>query len=559
MTTTKKDVAGDSSSASRATESSASAQELAEEIKASDAANAGDDKVHEHDNRVDRAVVLNAWMKSAALFSVRAMAIFILIGVLAYLVGKFWAGVLPIVLALIVCTVLEPITSFLRNRGVPGALSALVSMLIAVGVLVFFVSMILPDIITNSRVLSTQATRGMQSFALWLQNNDSLPFTVNAEQLNEVYQDAVTWVQNRAGAIAGGIFSGISTATSMVVTLVVVMVLTFFFLNDGPKFLPWVRSATGGRAGLHATELLTRIWNTLCGYIRAQAVVSFIDAVCIGTGLWIVGVPMAFTLAVITFMAGFIPLVGAIVAGALAVIIALVSLGLTEALIVLAIVIAVQQLEGNVLSPLLQSRAMNLHPVIVLVSVTVGGGLFGLVGAFLAVPVAATIAVIFRYMQDMLRLHAGEISASDVEFATSVGKQLAEAEERESAKQRDELVDDLIWQAPTIDRESTPSPSPSATLIKQWNSLTARRRGEKAGDGQGGENEGGREDGHGETAAASTVNEASAAGPDSGDPASSRNADRLKQQLGARERRRSKSRKFELPFGSKKTGGEDVS
>ena len=115
------------------------------------------------------------------------------------------------------------------------------------------------------------------------------------------------------------------------------------------------------------------------------------------------------------------PLVGAIVAGALSVLIALVSLGFTEALIVLGLVLLVQQLEGNVLSPWLQSKAMNLHPVIVLISVTVGGALFNLIGAFLAVPAAAMIAVFYRYIQDMLQLQSGEKKASDIEFATVAG------------------------------------------------------------------------------------------------------------------------------------------
>ena len=372
------------------------AQTLAEKVKATDAQSNGSANVHEYGNRVDRSVIVNSWMKSTAQFSLRMLIIVILLGASFFLVGKFWAGILPVILALIVCTVLSPITNFLRRHKVPGGLAALFSLLIFFAVLVFFVAIILPDILRNSRVLVIQAGQGIQGLQLWLQNQDSLPFNIDAGQVDSIVQDVATWMQDRAGAIAGGIFSGISTATSMSITLVVVVVLTFFFLKDGPKFLPWVRSATGGRAGLHATELLTRAWETLGGYIRAQAVVSLIDALFIGIGIWILGVPMAFTLGVITFIAGFIPLVGAIVAGALAVLIALVSLGFTKALIVLAIVLAVQQLEGNVLSPLLQSRAMKLHPVIVLVSVTVGGGLFGLVGAFLAVPVAATLAAISR-------------------------------------------------------------------------------------------------------------------------------------------------------------------
>lgn len=456
------------------------AQTLAEKVQATDARSNGSDDVHEYANRVDRSVIVNSWMKSAALFSLRTLIIVILLGAAFYLVGKFWAGVLPVILALIVCTVLSPITNGLRRLKVPGGLAALFSLLVFFAVLVFFVAIILPDILRNSRVLVIQAGQGIQGLQLWLQNQESLPFDVDAEQVDSIVQDVATWMQDRAGAIAGGIFSGISTATSMSITLVVVLVLTFFFLKDGPKFLPWVRSATGGRAGLHATELLTRAWETLGGYIRAQALVSLIDALFIGIGIWIVGVPMAFTLAVITFIAGFIPLVGAIVAGALAVLIALVSLGFTKALIVLGIVIAVQQLEGNVLSPLLQSRAMNLHPVIVLVSVTVGGGLFGLVGAFLAVPVAATVAVVFRYIQDILRLHAGEVSAGDLTFATDVGRALAEAEEREADAERTELLSEHVWTPPTFDEDdedrSEPAPRsrPGSTLVKQVRGINLR-------------------------------------------------------------------------------------
>lgn len=454
------------------------AQALAEEVQASDAQSSGSGDVHEYANRVDRSVIINSWMKSAAQFSLRMLIIVVLVGAGLYLMGKFWAGVLPVILALIVCTVLSPITNGLRRIKVPGGLAALASLLVFFAVLVFFVAIILPDILRNSRVLVIQAGQGIQGLQLWLQNQETLPFDINAEQLDSIVQDLATWIQNKAGAIAGGIFSGISTATSMSITLVIVVVLTFFFLKDGPKFLPWVRSATGGRAGLHATELLTRAWETLGGYVRAQALVSLIDAIFIGLGIWIVGVPMAFTLSVITFMAGFIPLVGAIVAGTLAVLIALVSLGFTEALITLGIVIAVQQLEGNVLSPLLQSRAMNLHPVIILVSVTVGGGLFGLVGAFLAVPVAAMLAVVFRYTQDIVRLHAGEVSASDLTFATDVGRALAEAEERESNAERDELMEQRIWTPPTLEEESVEEPeqrqATGSTLVKQVRSINLR-------------------------------------------------------------------------------------
>ena len=410
------------------------------------------------DDRVDRNVVFNAWIASGAKFTLRILVIALFLFALGKLIGAFWAGVLPAVLALIVCTVLAPVAAWLRDHRIASGLAALLTMLLFFGVLAVLGMLIAPDIVGQSRLLYIQALEGIQRLQLWAQGP---PLNVDPESLNEGVDEITRWIQNQAGAIAGGVFSGINTAAGLSVTLMVLFVLTFFFLKDGHRFLPWLRGATGGRTGLYATELLTRAWNTLSGFIRAQAVCSLVDAIVIGTGIAIVGVPMAFTLAIITFVAGFIPIVGAVVAGALATLIALVTLGFTKALIVLAIVLATQQLEGNVLSPLLQSRAMNLHPVIVLISVTVGGGLFGLMGGFLAVPAAAMIAVAYRYMVDVLRINAGEVGADDLEFATEEGRLIAELDEKESVYKRQEWRGEREWvNAPqTLHDEPAKEPS----------------------------------------------------------------------------------------------------
>lgn len=426
-------------------------------------------------DRVDRGVVLNEWMKATAMFALRMLAFAVFVYALLKIIGAFWAGVLPMVLALIICTVLAPIATAMRRRKVPSGLAAAVTLLGFIGLLAAIFMLIAPDVIAHSRLLYLQALEGIQRLQLWLQGP---PLNLDPEDLNDAVNEIAQWVQNQAGAIAGGVFSGIGTAAGLVVTLVVILVLTFFFLKDGHRFLPWLRSASGGRSGLHATELLTRAWNTLSGFIRAQAIVSLIDATFIGVGIWIVGVPMAFTLSVITFIAGFIPIVGAVVAGALAVLVALVSLGFTEALIVLAIVIVVQQLEGNILSPMLQSRAMNLHPVIVLISVTIGGGLFGLVGAFLAVPVAAMVAVAYRYLLDMLRIHSGERSADELDFLTPEGRAIAQIEQEESVYERKQWRGDRDWStAPVLDDVVAPAqPGPGATSWKKLRERSSKLR-----------------------------------------------------------------------------------
>ena len=149
-------------------------------------------------------------------------------------------------------------------------------------------------------------------------------------------------------------------------------------------------------------EVLARCWRTLGAFIRTQVIVSAIDAIFIGIGLVLLGVPLALTLATLTFFGGFIPIVGALIAGALAVLVALVTVGWGTALTVLALILVVQQVEGNVLSPILQGKSLRLHAAVVLLAVTAGGTLFGITGAFLAVPVVATAAEILRYLGERI-------------------------------------------------------------------------------------------------------------------------------------------------------------
>ncbi|AKE38852.1 putative permease [Corynebacterium camporealensis] len=400
---------------------------------------------HPPGNQVDRSVVVGEVIKSTSMWAIRLIIICLLLYVVFQFAGNFWQGILPMLLALIICTVLAPFARWMRKMKVPAALAALIALLTffgAIGALFVFIA---PDFVRQSQSLYLQTVEGIQRLQLWAQGP---PLNLDSEDMGRFIDEIASWLQEQAGAIAGSVFSGISTATSLVITLFIVIVLTFFFLKDGNRFLPWLRSATGRRAGWHLTEALTRGWNTLGGFIRAQALVSLIDAVFIGLGLFLIGVPLAMALAIITFIAGFIPFVGAIVAGALSVLIALVSLGFTEALLVLGLVLLVQQLEGNVLSPWLQSKAMNLHPVIVLVSVTVGGALFNLVGAFLAVPAAAMIAVAFRYVQDMMKLQSGEATTNDLEFATVAGYLVGRYTEKQGEHKRELWLEQPDYAAP---------------------------------------------------------------------------------------------------------------
>ena len=156
----------------------------------------------------------------------------------------------------------------------------------------------------------------------------------------------------------------------------------------------------GGRGRHDADQVGTRIYTALSGYVRGIALVGLVDAILIGLALLIIGVPLVVPIMVITFFAAFVPLIGAFVAGLLAVLIALVSGGVVDALLVLAAVVLVQQIEGHLLYPLLMGRTVNLHPAVILVALGAGGILAGVVGVFLAVPTAGIISVVLEYARD---------------------------------------------------------------------------------------------------------------------------------------------------------------
>lgn len=352
-----------------------------------------------------RERVIGQGVDWTARWSLRMVAIALGAVLLGLLVKYGWFVIFPVLLALVLCTVLGPVSDLLRTRArFPSGLAAAATLVGAILVVVGIGFAIAPSVSGQSSQLVTSANQGLQQVQGWVQSSSF----VSKAQIDAALQGLQQKLSGSAGSIASGVLTGVSALTNGVVTLVITLILSFLFLKDGRHFLPWLHRSAGPRAGAHLEEIGTRAWSTLGGFIRTQALVSLIDAVLIGAGLLVVGVPLAIPLAILTFFAGFIPIVGAFVAGSIAVLVALVSVGTGGALVILAVIVAVQQLEGNVLSPWLQSKSMNLHAAVVLLSVTLGSTLFGITGAFLAVPTAAVAAVVLRYLDDVVRARTDE-------------------------------------------------------------------------------------------------------------------------------------------------------
>src|SRR4051812_1492072 len=351
---------------------------------------------------------MRAASRTLAIASAQFLLVVAAVVVLGYVLGKLWGILLPVVLGLLIATVLWPLTPFLRNHRWPPALAAAVVLLTFLAAFVGIIAAIAPAVADQVVQLADQASSGLQDIQRWLSGP---PFNLGEDQIGNAVDSAINSIQGNAQNIAGYALSGASAVGNSLINLVLALVLCFFFLKDGPRWVPWLAAQTGPRAAPHVVALSQKTWSTLSEFIRQQAFVGFIDAFFIGLGLLLFGVPLVVPLAVITFLGAFIPIIGAFVAGAFAVLIALVSNGPTTALFILLIVIGVQQLEGNVLQPIIQGRGFNLHAAVVILAVTAGGGLAGITGAFLAVPVAALVAVIYRYVRDQLDGAAPEVAA----------------------------------------------------------------------------------------------------------------------------------------------------
>jgi len=331
-----------------------------------------------------------------------------------WVMGQLWSVLLPIFFGLLLATILWPPVRFMR-RKLPNALAALLAL---VGLLVIMgglIAALAPQVTSQAGDLVDRATAGLTTLQDWLAGP---PFNLGPDALGGLLDKGIAQIQSNSQEILAVVLGSLGAIGSAIVTLVLALVLCFFFLKDGPKFVPWLRTWIGRTAGRHFAALSDRVWTALGQYVWSQAAVAAVDGIFIGLGVWILGVPFALPIAVLTFFGGFVPIVGAFVAGSVAVLVALVSNGIWTAVGVLAIVLVVQQLEGNVMQPILVGRTMNIHAAVTIAVVALGGTLFGIVGAFLAVPAVAVVQVIARYVREQLQAPRAPAPAPDRELGT---------------------------------------------------------------------------------------------------------------------------------------------
>ncbi len=330
-------------------------------------------------------LVAVAWTASTLVLGVGVV-------VVVRLLGRIAPVAVALVAAVLLAALLQPVPAWLRRLRAPATVAALGGVLTlllalaAAGVLVWErVTADLPEL--RSRL--ADAVDRVRSFLV------DGPLRLDRSQVDRVRDDLVSKLQS----FAPSPYAGATTALQVVATVVLALAVLFLLLKDGSAIWSWLVALFPARVRDRVDEAGRQGWHALTAYVRGTVLVATIDAVGIGAALLALRVPLALPLIVLTFLGAFVPLVGATVAGAAAVLVALVGGGITDALLVLAAVLVVQQLEGNLLQPLIMGRALRLHPLVILVAVASAGLLGGIAGAVAAVPV---VAVSYRVTASLL-------------------------------------------------------------------------------------------------------------------------------------------------------------
>ena len=348
------------------------------------------------DGPVERKPTVNVpfVLAGAAAWSWRLLVITAGIALVGYLFIQLYVVIVPVILALFLAAVLEPLVARLRARRWPPALAAATVFVGALAVLVLLLVWIGTNVAGQFEDVGERIDEAIVDAKEWLQKE---PFELTPERVDELERDVRDAVRSAGGGFARQAAARAETAGEVLGGIVLLLFTLFFIMKDGFRMSDWMRQRIPAAYREETVAITTRTRNVMRQYLVATALTGLIDGVLIGIALAVLGVPLVIPLAVLTFLGGFIPLVGATVAGVVAALVALVTKGVAVGLLVVGATILVQQIEGNLLQPLILERAVRLHPLVTVWAVGAGLVVGGLLGAFLAVPMTAIGVGVMSY------------------------------------------------------------------------------------------------------------------------------------------------------------------
>ncbi len=334
-------------------------------------------------------------VRTASEWAWRYMVIVASVGLTAWLLSQVSEVAIPVVVATLLSALLHPIKRFLQ-RFMPNGLAAGITVLGTLAILIGLFSFVGSQFSTQFGDLTNQVSEGLAQIRDWISSTFRLSDTQITEYLSKA-RDELTSGDTNLGARAAA--AGL-TASHVVAGFFLAMFSLFFFLSDGPRIWGWLVRLfpRGARDKVHSSGLIA--WNQVSAFARATVLVAAVDALGIGVGAAILGVPFASGIGLLVFFGAFVPIIGAALSGSVAVILALVALGPVKALIMVGIVVAVQQLESHLLQPILIGRAMSVHPLAVVLAIAAGVVVAGIVGALIAVPSVAVLNAVGHHLLD---------------------------------------------------------------------------------------------------------------------------------------------------------------
>jgi len=337
-----------------------------------------------------------AWLERAAGWAWRLLILGALIYVLFRVVGALRLVVLPCVAALLLTALLQPLTQRLRRFGLPALAATWCTLLTALAVLAGVATIAATRTSADYQRLVTDLGDTTNDLQRWLAG---APFHVHRPGLTQLSNRLLTFLKQHQSAVAGTVLSGGRIFLEVLAGLVLTGFITFFLLKDGERIWAWLTDFLGNGARTRARGAGAAAWLALTYYVRGTVAVAAIHAVVIGFALWVLGVPLLVPLVILVFIAAFIPLVGILVAGTLAVAVTLGTRGWVAALVLVAVFILENQLESHLLQPLVVGRMVRFHPLAIILVLAVGGVAGGIAGAVVAVPMAVAL---FRAMPYLL-------------------------------------------------------------------------------------------------------------------------------------------------------------
>jgi predicted PurR-regulated permease PerM len=339
-------------------------------------------------------------LRTAAAWSWRLIVVIAGGYVLLHAAAAIAVVVVPVIVALLLAALLQPGAAALVTRGWPRSMAAFAMLLVGLAVVAGIITLVVQQISAGFTDLADQVSEGIaqvQSFVV-------RTFPITRGQLEDALTQAQEGLVSNQETIASGALTTAATVGEVFTGLVLALFTLFFFLKDGRSIWLWLVGLFPADSRAYLDEAARRSWRTLISYVRATVAVALVDAIGIGIGLAVLRVDLVIPLAALVFLGAFIPIIGSFLAGTVAVLVALVTQGPITALIALAIVVAVMQLEGHVLQPLLLGRAVHVHPLAVVLAIAAGLLIAGIFGALIAVPTVACMNVAGTYLS---RRHEG--------------------------------------------------------------------------------------------------------------------------------------------------------